>query len=159
MTFLFIIISGSTVLVRILAALHRRFRNLKTLGRAPLDEWSARRKGLYLHRTTQHRNTKTNIHASSGIRTHDPSNQVAKTYALHRAAIGIGYFVLMWSFCEDLMKLDWPNDTMCISLIVVNIICIHFMLHNAFVFINHYFNIFFSRYVLEVKSLCIWMVD
>jgi hypothetical protein len=31
--------------------------------------------GLYLHRTTQHRKTLTNIHALSGIRTHDPSNQ------------------------------------------------------------------------------------
>jgi hypothetical protein len=28
--------------------------------------------GLYLHRTTQHRNTSTNIHALSGIRTRDP---------------------------------------------------------------------------------------
>jgi hypothetical protein len=82
-----IIISGSTVLVRTLAASHRRFRNLFwTLGRTPLDEWSARHKGLYLHRTTQH----TNIHASSGIRTHDPSNQAAKIYALDRAATGIG---------------------------------------------------------------------
>jgi hypothetical protein len=37
--------------------------------------------GLYLHRTTQHRKTWTNIHALSGIRTHDPSNQRAKTHA------------------------------------------------------------------------------
>jgi hypothetical protein len=29
--------------------------------------------GLYLHRTTQHRKTRTHIHASSGIRTHHPS--------------------------------------------------------------------------------------
>jgi hypothetical protein len=80
---IFFIISGSTVLVRTLAASHQRFRNLiKTFGKTPLDEWSARRKGLYLHRTTQHRNTKTNIHASSGIRTHGPSNQAAKPYAL-----------------------------------------------------------------------------
>jgi hypothetical protein len=59
--FIFIItISGSTFLVRTLAASHGRFRNfIKTLGRTPLDEWSARHKGLYLHRTTQHRNTKT----------------------------------------------------------------------------------------------------
>jgi hypothetical protein len=35
--------------------------------------------GLYLHRTTQHRKTRTNIHVLSGIRTHDPSNQPAKT--------------------------------------------------------------------------------
>jgi hypothetical protein len=86
-----IIISGSTVLVRTLAASHWSIRNLiKTLGRTPLDEWSARHKDLYLHRTTQHRNTKTNIHVSSGIRTHEPSNQAAKTYALHLAATGTG---------------------------------------------------------------------
>jgi hypothetical protein len=29
--------------------------------------------GLYLHRTTQHRKTRTHIHASGWIRTHDPS--------------------------------------------------------------------------------------
>jgi hypothetical protein len=29
--------------------------------------------GLYLHRTTQHRKTRTNIHALSGIRTRDPA--------------------------------------------------------------------------------------
>jgi hypothetical protein len=44
----------------------------------------SRRQGLDLHRT------KTNIHASSGIRTHDPSNQAAKTYALDRTATGTG---------------------------------------------------------------------
>jgi hypothetical protein len=31
---------------------------IDTYGRTPLDEWSARRRGLYLHRTTQHRNTR-----------------------------------------------------------------------------------------------------
>jgi hypothetical protein len=40
--------------------------------------------GLCLHRTTQHRKTRTNIHALSGIRTHDPRNQPAKTNALDR---------------------------------------------------------------------------
>jgi hypothetical protein len=49
-----IVISGSTVHVRTLAASHRRFRNLiKKLGSTLLDEWSARRKGLYQHSTTQ----------------------------------------------------------------------------------------------------------
>jgi hypothetical protein len=48
-----IIISGSTVLVRTSAASHGTFRNhIKAHGRTPLDEWSARCKGLYLHRTT-----------------------------------------------------------------------------------------------------------
>jgi hypothetical protein len=40
--------------------------------------------GLYLHRKTQHRKTRTNIHDLSGIRTHDPSNQPAKTHASDR---------------------------------------------------------------------------
>jgi hypothetical protein len=31
--------------------------HIQTHGRTPLDEWSARRRGLYLHRTTQHINT------------------------------------------------------------------------------------------------------
>jgi hypothetical protein len=79
-----VIISGPTVLVSTLTASHWRFRNLsKTIGRTPLDELSPTR-------TTQHRNTKTNIHASSGIRTHDSDNQAAKTYALDCADTGTG---------------------------------------------------------------------
>jgi hypothetical protein len=46
--------------------------------------------GLYLHRTTQHRKTRTNIHALSGIQTHDPSNQPAKTHASDRTATVTG---------------------------------------------------------------------
>jgi hypothetical protein len=38
----------------------------------------------------KHINTKANIHAPSSIRTRDPSNQAAKTYALHRAVTGTG---------------------------------------------------------------------
>jgi hypothetical protein len=48
--------------------------------------------GLYLHRTTQHRKTRTNIHALSGIRTHDPSNQPAKTHTSNRTATVTGIF-------------------------------------------------------------------
>jgi uncharacterized BrkB/YihY/UPF0761 family membrane protein len=33
---------------------------------------------LYLHRTTQHRKTRTYIHASSGIRNHNPSFRAAE---------------------------------------------------------------------------------
>jgi hypothetical protein len=47
--------------------------HIQTHGRTPLDERSARRRCLYLHRTTQ----QTNIHAPSGIRTRDPSNRAA----------------------------------------------------------------------------------
>jgi hypothetical protein len=50
--------------------------------------------GLYLHRTTQHRKTRTNIHTLSGIRTHDLSNQPAKTYASDRTATVTGRICL-----------------------------------------------------------------
>jgi hypothetical protein len=45
---------------------------------------------LITHRTTQQRRTRTNIHARSGIRTHDPSNQAAKTHVLDRTATVTG---------------------------------------------------------------------
>jgi choline dehydrogenase-like flavoprotein len=43
-----------------------------TVGRTPLDEGSARRRDLYLTTETLY---KTNIHATGGIRTHDPSKR------------------------------------------------------------------------------------
>jgi hypothetical protein len=65
-------------------------RFLKSYLRIPLDEWWARRRGLYQHRTTQHRNTKANIRAPSDIGTHDPNNQSTKTYVLDSSATGTG---------------------------------------------------------------------
>jgi hypothetical protein len=49
--------------------------------------------GLYLHRTIKHRKTRTNIHALSGTRTHDPSNQLAKTHASDRTATVTGNYM------------------------------------------------------------------
>jgi hypothetical protein len=46
--------------------------------------------GPYLHRTTQHKKTQTNIHALSGIRTHDPRKQPAKNHASDRTATVTG---------------------------------------------------------------------
>jgi hypothetical protein len=52
--------------------------------------------GLYLHRTTQHRQG-TNIHALSGIQTHNPSNQPAKTHASDRmvTVTGSGFHAII----------------------------------------------------------------
>jgi hypothetical protein len=49
------------------------------VGRTPLDEGSARRRDLYLTTQTLY---KTNIHASSGIRTHDPTTCSAADLSL-----------------------------------------------------------------------------
>ena len=46
-----------------------------TVGRTPLDEWSARRRDLYL--TTHNTQQQTDIHAPGGIRTHNLSRRAA----------------------------------------------------------------------------------
>jgi hypothetical protein len=78
---------GSTVLDRLT---YRRFLDLFRQTVELLGRVISPSQGLYLHSTTQHRNTPTNIHALSGIRTHDPSNQPAKTHASDRTATVTG---------------------------------------------------------------------
>ena len=53
-----------------------------TLGRTPLDGWSARCRELYLTPTTLTRD----IHATGGIRTHNPKSERPQTHALDRDA-------------------------------------------------------------------------
>jgi hypothetical protein len=69
---------------------YRRFLELFRHMVALLGRVISPLQGLYLHRTTQHRKTRTNIHALSGIRTYDPSNQPAKTHASDRTATVTG---------------------------------------------------------------------
>ena len=63
---------------RVMASSFLRFldhtQGRTTVGRTPLDEWSARRRNLYL---TTHNTQQTNIHAPGGIRTRDLSKRVA----------------------------------------------------------------------------------
>jgi hypothetical protein len=58
------------------------------LGRTPPDEWSARRRNLYL--TTHNTHKETDIHAPGGIRTHNPRKQAAADPSLRtRGRAGI----------------------------------------------------------------------
>jgi hypothetical protein len=59
-------------------------RYFLTLGRTTCTGFGTSH-GLCLHRTTQHRKTMTNIHALSGIQTHDSSVQEVKTHVLDHA--------------------------------------------------------------------------
>jgi hypothetical protein len=56
-----------------------------TLGRTPLDEWSARRRDLYL--TTHNRQTSMPL---VGFKPTIPASEQPQTHALDRAATGIG---------------------------------------------------------------------
>ena len=58
-----------------------------TLGRTPLDEWSARRRDLYLY-NTQH-SQQTDIHVTGEIRTRDFGRRATAIHALDHAATGI----------------------------------------------------------------------
>jgi hypothetical protein len=69
---------------------YRRFLELFRHMVGLLGRMTSPSQGLYLHRTTQHRKTRTNIYALSGIKTHDPSNQPAKTHASDRTATVTG---------------------------------------------------------------------
>ena len=68
-----------TALYRALASSRTRLLDHKhrraTVGRTPLNEWSARRRDLYLTRHNTH--NRQHIHAPGGIRTHDRSRGAA----------------------------------------------------------------------------------
>jgi hypothetical protein len=86
-TFIFIIVVVVVVVFQALGLLDcSGFRNyfsetyesIWTVGRTP---WTGDRpdaKPLPTHRAAQHRKTRTHIHASSGVRTHDPSVRAAE---------------------------------------------------------------------------------
>jgi hypothetical protein len=84
-------ISGSTVLVRTFAA-------------------SARRKGLYLHRITQDRKMRKNIHAVCGIWTHDLILQATKAFISDSRATGTGK-VFKLTIVQYTSK--WHNFAVC----------------------------------------------
>jgi hypothetical protein len=60
-----------------------------TIGRTPLDEWSTRRRDLYLA-THSNRNRQTSM-PPVGFETTISAGERPQTYALDRAAAGTGY--------------------------------------------------------------------
>ena len=60
----------------ILTCLRTVFRRA-TVGRIPLDEWSARRRDLYLTTHNIHNRQTDNIHVPDGIQTHNLSRRAA----------------------------------------------------------------------------------
>jgi hypothetical protein len=62
-------------LLLIEASRSHSFRHI-TLGRTPLDEWSARRRDLYLTTHNTH-SQETDIHTPGGIRTRNPNKRAA----------------------------------------------------------------------------------
>jgi hypothetical protein len=82
--------------------------HIHTHGRTPLDEWSAHRSCIYLHRTT-HKHKRKDINTLSGIRTHDPNNQAA---ALDHAANTIDIYVITLPFHKHKIWYAHRSETM-----------------------------------------------
>ena len=78
-----------------------------TVGRTPLDEWSARRRDLYL--TTHNTQQRTDIHAPGGIRTQNLSRRAAVVLRLRprshrdRRTCLLTLIVLMW-------RIGWAHN-------------------------------------------------
>jgi hypothetical protein len=81
--------TGFTTHLRVLASSFLRFRDHTqihtSVSRTPLDEWSARRRDLYLTNTQHSQQTK--IYALGGIRTRNPSRRAAADPRLRPLAL------------------------------------------------------------------------
>ena len=78
-----------------------------TVGRTPLDEWSARRRDIYL---TTHYSQQTNNHAPGGIRTHDLSRRAAADLRLRQRGHWDRHsYLLVWRIYMGGGVLTWAD--------------------------------------------------
>jgi hypothetical protein len=78
--------------------------HIQTHGRTPLDEWSARRRDLYLHRTTQHINTRDKDSCLQRDSNRDPSSQTAADLRPKPRVPGIGILHYCYVFIIIFLK-------------------------------------------------------
>ena len=86
-----------------------------TAGMTPLDEWSARRRDLYLTTRNTHKR-KTSL-PPAGFEPAIPASEKPQTHALNRAATGIGsYYIYYYYFYVTLQKsCNISNTSSCTS--------------------------------------------
>ena len=94
----------------------RTHAHTHTPGRTPLNEWSALRRGRYMHNTQQ--TQQRNIYSLAGIRSYDPGNQVAAHPCLRQKIylfICLELFLPAHCRCSGLLShfisLQWHTHT------------------------------------------------
>ena len=93
-----------------------------TVGRAPLDEWSARRRDLYL---TTH-NTQNRQVSMSPVE-FKPTVSVGErpqTYALDRVATGTGCLLIRYSFVSEVRRPSYKNRLMHSFIIYITLLAL-----------------------------------
>jgi len=77
-----------------------------TLGTIPLDEWSVRRKSLYL--ATKYTHMKQTFMAPAGLEPAIPANDRSQPHFLDRASTGIGNCWNIWARCSFVECFNHP---------------------------------------------------
>ena len=78
-----------------------------TVGRTPLDEWSARHRDLYL--TTQNTHNRQTSMPVVGFKTTISAGERRQTYALHRAATGTGIWFPYSTATAQIRSVQWSS--------------------------------------------------
>ena len=103
-------------------------RHTHTLGRTPLNEWSARRRGRYLHHTQQ--TQEANNHGLSGIRTRNPTNRVAADLRLRPKGQPTSCYLAIFKVLTAVMLYDasviWCEAVSFVGLNTPILLCILF---------------------------------
>jgi len=76
-----------------------------TVGRTPLDEWSARHRDLYL--TTHNTHKRQAYLHPAGFEPTIPASELPQTHALEKAATEIGPILLSWNNAWMLSVREW----------------------------------------------------
>jgi len=71
-------------------------RRHTALGRTPLDEWSDRRRDLYLITYNTYKRQRSTPHPRAGFELAVPANERPKTHTLDRAVTGVSYIAPKW---------------------------------------------------------------
>jgi hypothetical protein len=112
---LLLLLLAFTTHLLVLASSFLRFRDHtqwhNTVGRTPLDEWSARRRDLYLT-STQH-SQRTNIHALGGIRTRNLSRRAERSGAA-RSGQQLVIQLVETKRSTNWITRCWPLRCMCV---------------------------------------------
>jgi hypothetical protein len=95
-----------------------------TLSRTPLDQWSARRRGLYL--TTHNLHKKKSSMPPAVFEPAIPASERPQTQVLNRVAVGIGEVKNRHSITPHILNITCLSIQSTLHIFGINILCLYF---------------------------------